>query len=84
MEACWLFRLTEAGKTVNPEHLKRGRSRVLCKLSLDLSDNDSGILPSVNRQELQQLSRVRARDAKALLDAGNYAGAYYMAGYSLE
>jgi HEPN domain-containing protein len=38
----------------------------------------------MNRQDLQQLSRLRARDAKALLVAGNYAGAYYIAGYSVE
>jgi HEPN domain-containing protein len=38
----------------------------------------------MNRQDLQQLSRLRARDAKALLAAGNYAGAYYMTGYSIE
>ena len=38
----------------------------------------------MNRHDLQQLSRLRARDAKALLAAGNYAGAYYIAGYSVE
>ena len=38
----------------------------------------------MNRQELQQLSRLRARDAKAILTAGNFAGAYYIAGYSIE
>ena len=38
----------------------------------------------MNRQDLQQLSRLRTRDAKALLVAGNYAGAYYITGYSVE
>mgnify|MGYP003397831912 FL=1 len=38
----------------------------------------------MNRQDLQKLSRLRARDAAALLAAGNYAGAYYLAGYSVE
>lgn len=42
------------------------------------------ILFGVNRLDLQQLSRLRVRDAKALLNAGNFAGAYYMAGYSME
>lgn len=38
----------------------------------------------MNRNKLQQLSRLRVRDAKALLNAGGYAGAYYLAGYSVE
>lgn len=38
----------------------------------------------MNRLDLQQLSRIRARDAKALLATGNYAGAYYLAGYAVE
>lgn len=38
----------------------------------------------MNRQELQQLSRLRARDAQALLRTGNYAGAYHLTGYCLE
>lgn len=38
----------------------------------------------MNRQDLQRLSGLRARDAKALLSAGSYAGAYYMVGYSVE
>jgi HEPN domain-containing protein len=38
----------------------------------------------MNRQDLQKLSRLRARDAKALLEAGNHAGAYYLTGYSVE
>jgi HEPN domain-containing protein len=33
---------------------------------------------------LQQLARDRIRDAKALLAAGRWAGAYYMAGYAVE
>ena len=38
----------------------------------------------MNRQDLQQLSRLRAREAKALLDAGNNPGSYYLMGYSVE
>lgn len=38
----------------------------------------------MNRIDLQKLSRLRVRDAKALLNAGNFPGAYYMAGYSVE
>jgi hypothetical protein len=38
----------------------------------------------MNRQELQQLSRARLREAKVLLDAGNFPGSYYLLGYAVE
>lgn len=38
----------------------------------------------MNRTELQQLSAERIEDARALLAASRWAGAYYLAGYSLE
>ena len=38
----------------------------------------------MNRAELQQLSTERIEDARALLVASRWAGAYYLAGYSLE
>ena len=38
----------------------------------------------MNRLELQQLTRERVRDARALLAYGQWSGAYYMAGYALE
>jgi HEPN domain-containing protein len=38
----------------------------------------------LNRTELQQLSDERIEDAKALLTANRWAGAYYLAGYALE
>jgi HEPN domain-containing protein len=38
----------------------------------------------VNRAELQRLTRDRIRDAKALLTAGRWSGAYYLAGYAVE
>ena len=38
----------------------------------------------MNRTELQQLSTERIEDARALLVASRWQGAYYMAGYSLE
>jgi HEPN domain-containing protein len=38
----------------------------------------------VNRLELQQLARLRLRDSKALLAYGQWAGAYYLAGYAVE
>jgi hypothetical protein len=38
----------------------------------------------VNRTELQQLAVDRLHDAKALLDAGRWSGAYYLAGYAVE
>lgn len=38
----------------------------------------------MNRLELQSLSELRVRDAQALLNAGSFEGAYYLAGYSVE
>ena len=38
----------------------------------------------MDRRELQSLSRVRAKEAKALLDAGLHEGAFYLAGYAVE
>ena len=38
----------------------------------------------MNRVELQQLSDERIADARALLAAGQWSGAYYIAGYALE
>jgi HEPN domain-containing protein len=38
----------------------------------------------MNRAQLQRLSRTRLRDARALLGAGQFAGAYYLAGYAVE
>jgi HEPN domain-containing protein len=38
----------------------------------------------VNRSELQQLAEIRLSEAQVLLDAGKFAGAYYLAGYAIE
>ncbi len=38
----------------------------------------------MNRKDLQQLSLVRLKEAKALLAAGCADGAFYLAGYSIE
>lgn len=38
----------------------------------------------MNRTELQSLSRLRVRDARALLRAGQFQAAYYLAGYAVE
>jgi HEPN domain-containing protein len=38
----------------------------------------------VDRRDLQELSKVRLKEAKALLDLGLYDGAYYLAGYAVE
>jgi len=38
----------------------------------------------VNRKDLQQLASIRLREAKVLLDNGNYDGAYYLCGYAIE
>jgi HEPN domain-containing protein len=38
----------------------------------------------VDRKDLQALSRVRLKEATALLDLGLFDGAYYLAGYAVE
>jgi HEPN domain-containing protein len=38
----------------------------------------------VDRKDLQVLSRIRVREAKALLRVGLHDGAYYLAGYAVE
>jgi HEPN domain-containing protein len=38
----------------------------------------------LNRIQLQQLAEERIRDAEALLNAAQWSGAYYLAGYSVE
>lgn len=38
----------------------------------------------MNRRDFQQLSHLRIREAKVLLDCGLFCGSYYFAGYSVE
>jgi|SRR5216684_1421269 HEPN domain-containing protein len=38
----------------------------------------------MNRADLQQLAELRIKEARILLDAGSFPGAYYLAGYSVE
>jgi HEPN domain-containing protein len=38
----------------------------------------------MTRRHLQELTRLRLREAKLLLNNKNYSGAYYLAGYSIE
>jgi HEPN domain-containing protein len=38
----------------------------------------------MNRDDLQKLSNTRIREAKILFAAGEYSGAYYLAGYAVE
>jgi HEPN domain-containing protein len=38
----------------------------------------------MTRSQLQELTRIRLREAKLLLNSKNYSGAYYLAGYSVE
>lgn len=38
----------------------------------------------MTRRHLQELTRLRLREAKTLLKSDNYSGAYYLAGYSIE
>jgi hypothetical protein len=39
---------------------------------------------TMNRTEFQTVAVERSEDAKALLESGRYAGAYYVAGYVVE
>jgi len=41
-------------------------------------------LDHMDRAQLQQLSDIRLRDVRVLLEAGQFAGAYYLAGYAVE
>ena len=38
----------------------------------------------MNRSHLHELSKARMREATILFDAGEYSGAYYLAGYAVE
>ena len=38
----------------------------------------------MRRIEFQQLSRMRAKEGKCLLDAGHFSGSYYLTGYAVE
>lgn len=38
----------------------------------------------MNKTDLEELAEIRVREAKVLLDAESYQGAYYLAGYALE
>src|SRR5665213_490434 len=38
----------------------------------------------MNRNELQRLAGIRIRETKTLFKAGEYSGAYYLAGYAVE
>ncbi len=38
----------------------------------------------MNRDNFQKLAQERLEDAKTLLDAGRYAGSYYLSGYVIE
>src|SRR6266571_4529244 len=38
----------------------------------------------MDRKDLQELSKVRLKEARALLGLGFYDGAYYLAGYAVE
>lgn len=46
--------------------------------------NVTGVLFSMNRQDFKELSRIRQREARTLLDARCWHGAYYLIGYSVE
>jgi hypothetical protein len=39
---------------------------------------------NLNRDDFRRLARIRRREAKTLLDRGQFAGAYYLLGYAIE
>jgi HEPN domain-containing protein len=47
-------------------------------------DRHSGGSATVNRADFQRLAKERISDAKVLMDARHWSGAYYMAGYAVE
>lgn len=38
----------------------------------------------MNRSHLKQLTRIRLRESRLLLNSRNYSGAYYLSGYTIE
>ena len=38
----------------------------------------------MNRDDFQRLAKIRVQEARTLLDAGHYPGAYYLIGYAVE
>jgi HEPN domain-containing protein len=38
----------------------------------------------MNRDDFKRLAEIRVREARTLLDAGHYPGAYYLIGYAVE
>jgi len=38
----------------------------------------------MNRKDFQEIANIRRREAKVLLDHGNYSGSYYLSGYVIE
>jgi HEPN domain-containing protein len=52
-----------------------------CRYAAAVRYRESPLAPS---DDLRQLASARLREAKALLDAGEWSGAYYLAGYAVE
>src|SRR5712692_7302814 len=42
------------------------------------------IWPGMNRNDLRRLARIRLKEARVLLKAACYDGAYYLCGYAVE
>ena len=38
----------------------------------------------MNRPQFQNVTKLRVKEARVLLDAAQYAGAYYLIGYAVE
>ena len=48
-------------------------------------ENDKGQeFRQLDRNDLKNLAQVRVREARILLEAGEFAGAYYLSGYAIE
>src|SRR5436190_20323748 len=46
--------------------------------------NSLTVAQSMNRNDLRRLSRIRLKEARALLEAKCFDGAYYLCGYAVE
>jgi hypothetical protein len=55
---------------------------ICTRLRLTASSLES--ISPMKRKDFQKLANMRSKEAKALLDRGLFAGAYYLAGYSVE
>jgi HEPN domain-containing protein len=62
----------------------RGGARPRLFRAIRVGERCYDFVADMNRSDLQLLADLRAEDAKILLDARRFAGAYYLAGYAVE